>query len=109
MKYFILLFFGFFAIVPSSSFASCLDITGDYDSGFVQEGRGNLIWSLKQTGCDSISTGSYYLSGSSKSDEVTPTINYVHEGKTNLCEVKKCFVFAEAAERLEYEWNGSIK
>ncbi|MCB9073435.1 MAG: hypothetical protein H6623_07420 [Bdellovibrionaceae bacterium] len=109
MKLFAFAFVGVLSVIPTLSSASCLNITGDYDSGFIQEGKGNLIWSFKQDSCDAISTASYYLWGSTKSDEVAPTINYVHAGKTDLCEVKACFIFTETESGLVYDWDGSIK
>lgn len=109
MKLFALSIFSGVLFLSSHSQARCLDITGDYDSGFAQEGKGNLIWSFTQKGCASISTGSYYLWGAVKTDEVPLTVNYVHEGHQELCEVSKCFVFTESNSGLEYNWDGAIK
>lgn len=109
MKLFASVLLGVVCFFSSFSFASCIDVTGDYDSGFVREGKGKLIWSFKQNGCDSISTGSYYLWGSTKTDEVLPAVNYVQLGKETLCEMGRCFVFTLTTKGFEYFWEGSIK
>jgi hypothetical protein len=109
MKLVAFVFSGILTVIPTLTSASCLNVMGDYDSGVIREGKGNLIWSFKQNNCDSISVGSYYLWGSAKSDEVAPTTNYVHAGKIELCEIKNCFIFTETESGLEYEWDGSVK
>jgi len=108
MKLIGLFFFSGILFFVSFSQATCVDFTGDYDSGLLNGSKGSLVWSLKQNGCDSIALGSYYRSGNVKTDEIAPKLLYVHQSQQQQLCPKSCLLFTETTDGIEYSRNDTV-
>lgn len=83
--------------------AGCVDLTGDYSAPASRLPEARRVYTLRQSGCESISLGSYRVVNGSPADETAPRLLYVNENQRGLC--PSCVGFAVLKDGLEIKAN----
>src|SRR5689334_20097266 len=109
MKRCLLLPIFIFSLVHTSAGAqSCGNLSGDYSTGKTDFTGRTFVFSLVQSGCDSIAVGSYSLKDGVKGDLVAPAILYVSATSKNLCGSASCTIFEGIGTGITFARNGLV-